>query len=400
MLTVDQLRCTGCRACEQSCPKKCIQMRPDKDGFLFPHIRKELCIECHQCENVCPIGKESCFKAPPHNVYAAFLNNKDVLNSSASGGVFPALASMILERQGVIYGCAWNESMRAVHIRITNRDDLIRLQGSKYVQSDTRDTFTEVQHDLKEGRYVLYSGTPCQIAGLKLFLRKEYERLLTVDLICHGVPSPAMFQDYLRWLLKHKKIEGHIFDYQFRNKKIGGWGYGSSYYVKNENSILEKVIKQPKRDPYYYFFISGFFQRECCYCCQYSKTARVGDFTIGDFWGVEKIHPDFPREQGVSVLLINSSKADEYIKLVGKHMSLLKSSLENAASQNHQLERPVIRPMERDRLLEVWHREGFDGIDRFYKHSVGLNRFGIFVKLASICPKRIKTLAKKLLRKA
>ena len=398
MLNVDPKQCTGCRACEQICPRHCIRMQPDKNGFLYPVICGEACINCHMCEKACPINKDDCYESRASDVYAAYLKDEDTLKDSASGGMFPALAAMMLERGGVIYGCAWSDEMNAMHIRVTDKKDLIRLQGSKYVQSNTENTFSTVKQDLSNGKYVLYTGTPCQIAGLKLFLGKEYDRLVTVDLICHGVPSPALFHDYLGWLSSKKR--GSITHYRFRDKSLRGWDHSAKYSYLSSQKVFDVTIAAPHLDPYYYFFCAGSVNRECCYTCQYAQERRVGDFTIGDFWGIKDAHQDFPTTQGVSVLLVNSAKAADNLAAIKDRLILAESTIENASRQNSQLKNPVDKPDDRERLFELWQKEGFEGIYQAYKRSVGMNRFEIYNRLCRLCPNKIRKLAKRFLRRS
>ena len=198
MLIVDYSRCTACGACVQVCPQQCIAMKENEDGFCYPSVNSLMCIECGRCESVCPIHDKN--EKRSFKVYAAVNKDENALEAASSGGLFCAIAEWTLKKEGVVYGCAYTDGMKASHIRIDSFASLHSLFGSKYVQSDTNNSFISAKKDLAEGRWVVFSGTPCQIAGLRCFLGKEYERLITVDIICHGFPSQAYFDKYINWL--------------------------------------------------------------------------------------------------------------------------------------------------------------------------------------------------------
>lgn len=344
MIEVSNKTCTGCRACEKICPKSSIEMIQDNEGFLIPKVDKELCINCELCEKRCPINIDftSDFSS---SVYAVRYSDEDeVLMKSASGGAFVALAIPVLKSGGVVFGAAYNENLVVKHIGINNINELYRLQSSKYVQSNTENTFVEAKSLLDEGKQVLYSGTPCQIAGLKSFLKRDYEKLITVDLLCHGVPSPEMFRKYIVWL--NKKL-GKTLEYNFRSKESQGWGNTYKAKVKTENKIK---FFSCNLDPYYINFAKESTYREYCYSCKFSNEHRVGDFTIGDYWGIQKFHPDFFDERGVSVLMVNSHKAKNFFETVKCSIEYMQSDIEKARKENRNLNKPTSRPSIRDTI--------------------------------------------------
>lgn len=232
----DKKECCGCSACVQRCPKQCIVMKEDEEGFLYPVVDKEVCIDCGLCEQVCPVLRQR-EEREPLEVYAAFNKNEEVRMQSSSGGIFTALAEPIIKEGGVVFGARFNEDWEVVHDYVETVEGLSAFRGSKYVQSRIGCTFSQAEQFLKQGRKVLFSGTPCQIAGLKLFLRKEYENLLSVDFICHGVPSPGVWRQYLNEFIVYqgnkKKISffpskpiilnsiRDISRIEFRNKRLG-----------------------------------------------------------------------------------------------------------------------------------------------------------------------------------
>lgn len=335
--------CTGCRACEQLCPKQCISMKSNEEGFLVAEIDESGCIGCGLCQKRCPQNNMP-EKHSPIKVLAVRYKKDVELKESASGGAFVALAHRVLEQEGVVFGAAYGEGWKVGHISVRKEEDLYKLQGSKYVQCDTLHTYLEVKTLLNEGRKVLFSGTPCQIAGLRSFLRKDYDNLLTIDLICHGVASPKLFQKYIEWLGIETK--GKILYYNFRDKS-GGWGLGYKAKVKTKTKTKTKT-KIANLDPYYYHFLKGDTYRECCYRCRYCTQERVGDITLGDYWGIEQEHSKFYSTKGVSVMLLNTDKALGCFEQARSLFYTQESTFEQASRKNHNLLSPTKRALLRD----------------------------------------------------
>lgn len=305
----DKHDCCGCRACEQACPKQAIVMETDSEGFLYPRIDAGKCVNCGLCNRVCPIETGSGSTAHPLGVFAAQCHDDNILRNSSSGGMFSLIAAYVLEKGGTVYGAAFDGEMYLRHVRITDKEMLCNLRGSKYVQSDIGKTYTQAREDLKNGLPVYFTGTPCQIQGLKLFLRKDYDKLLTTDLVCHGTPSYKIFANTIHNI--EKKRQGKIFRYLFRDKKVGGWSCSSSSSAFRRFKDNKEVFLPRSNDmsAYYNAFISGSMMRYACYCCPFANVHRPGDITLADCWGVEKIVPDFPNmKKGVSTVLVNNSK--------------------------------------------------------------------------------------------
>ncbi|NMA84106.1 MAG: 4Fe-4S dicluster domain-containing protein, partial [Epulopiscium sp.] len=264
--------CCNCAACMNICPKQAITIKTDEDGFSFPMINRDLCIECGLCNNVCAFQNIPISGNVPISTYVAINKDMDVLSASASGGIFGALASLILDKNGVVFGCAFNNKMEPKHICIDNLLDMKKIQGSKYVQSDINTTYIEAKRYIKNGRYVLFTGTPCQIAGLKSFLGKDYNNLITADIICHGVPSADFFKGYIKYL--EDKLKGKVIDLKFRDKSKG-WGHIEKVIYKKDGIIKEKLI-QPFNSYYHSYFLKGDILRENCYECKYACSSREG----------------------------------------------------------------------------------------------------------------------------
>jgi len=341
-MITDLRNCTGCRTCEQKCSYRAINMKANAEGFLYPEIDSDLCNNCGLCEKICPIFRDD-LQNDVLEVFAAKSLNKEQLLRSASGGIFAALAENILEQNGIVFGCAYDENLVAKHIGIENLSELHKLQSSKYVQSDTLDTYTQARDFLKQNRKVLYSGTSCQIAGLKAFLGKDYENLATVDLICHGVPSPGLFAKYIEWL--GKKMGGKIIYYNFRSKERGGWDYNLK--AKTKTKTKTKYLKC-FLDPYYRRFLSNETLRECCYSCKYACGKRTSDISLADYWGIEQAHPVFFSRDGISAVLVNTQKGKNLFESIKNKAEYIQSTFENVAKNQLRLHGPVKRPAARD----------------------------------------------------
>lgn len=349
--------CTGCRACEQICPRHCISMRPDPDGFLYPHIDTDRCVKCGLCEKYCPIHDSVKRNGEKPDVFAVWLKDAEKLRKSSSGGAFTALAEKTIRSGGAVFGSAFDPDMAARHICVRKEEDLSSLKGSKYVQSDTGNTFTQAKMLLEQNIPVLYSGTPCQISGLKHFLNRDYENLMTVDLVCHGVPSPLFFRKYIRW--KERKMHGKSVSFSFRDKSDAGWGLVASASFQNQGKIKAERFT-PYQDPYYSFFLDGLIYRECCYRCPYALPRREGDFTAGDFWGIEHFYPEIPIESGVSLLMANTGKARRTLPELKESLHMHSATLEQAAAGNQQLRCPREYDSRRSIILEAARTENFE----------------------------------------
>lgn len=338
-------KCTGCRTCEKVCPKFCISMKEDSEGFLAPFIDNEQCVNCGLCKSKCPQNKTE-QQAFQKSVYAAKAKSETVLMNSSSGGIFYVFAKHIIEKGGVVFGAAYRDDFSVEHIKAETLDEIKPLQGSKYVQSNTADTYVECETYLKSGRFVLYTGTPCQIAGLKSYLKNSYDNLLTIEIICHGVPSGKLFKKYINHI--SDKMKSPVVEYNFRSKSKNGWGL--EYYVKYANNYSNVSICD--NDSYYSRFLKGSTYRESCYECKYANENRVADLTIGDYWGIEKFHPDFYDKNGVSVIIVNSDVGDGYFNAVSDEIEYISSTYENAAYANKNLLEPTKRPSERDYIYK------------------------------------------------
>ncbi len=386
--------CTGCGACALKCPTKAIQMQFDEGGFTAPKVQEDLCVNCGLCQRICPMNNtiaqaEGHF---PRKTLAVALRDKKRLKNSASGGAFIVLARWVLDKGGVVFGCAYDEKMLPRQTAIACVEDLVKLQGSKYVQSLTDNSFSLAKKYLEEDKYVLYTGTPCQIAGLSQYLGKSYEKLLTVDLICHGVPATKMFLDYIQE--QEKKYKAKVVDFKFRDKSAG-WKLLARTYFKKKNKIYNKRIEVVESCYFEYFKRSNIF-RESCYSCKFANENRQGDFTIGDYWGVEKVAEKIDRSLGVSVVVVNSEKGEKLFAELFKEEEIIETSFEDAAKENHNLIKPTDKPLAADEVKKNYRDYGFAFLQRDYeKHN---KKRILKAKIKKLIPTKIILLKKKLFR--
>lgn len=321
-------------------------------------VNEKLCIDCGICVKKCPVLTDVT-RYNSLQIYASKIKDEDALFRSTSGGVFYELAKLILGKKGVVFGCAYDENLVARHIYVDNLEDIKKLQNSKYVQSNLEGIFAKVKEFLQSNTPVLFCGTGCQVAGLKAFLSKDYEHLYTADIVCHGVPSPKLFEKYLGWL--EKKTGDKITYFNFRSKKSHGWQHYFQYDTKTKSKVTYGLF-----DPYYNAFISSKTIRESCYSCKFANTQRPADITLGDYWGIEQAHPDFYSSKGVSLVLVNSEKGTKMWQDIANTLTYIESDIKKAVPLNSNLVNPPKRPQCRDNIYT-----GIDGdFDKFVKTNL------------------------------
>lgn len=302
--------CTGCATCKELCSKKAISMIDNKEGFLCPVVNQDLCTNCGLCKKNCPANSYIFENLVSPEVYAVMAND-EIRKSSASGGAFGVLANYVFNVKGLVCGAAFNDNMQVEHIIISNKKDLIKLQGSKYVQSKNNGVYTQIRQYLDAGKMVLYSGCACQVAGLNNFLNRKYDNLITVDIICHGVPSPMVLEKYL----KENFCDEKVLNINFRDKTQNGWGH---YYTTTTTNMGTYSCLD---NEYIGAFFSNLSLRKSCYECKYTKFPRPADFTIGDCWGISK---DMDDKKGTSILIANNNKAIKLFKYIKKNFKKIK----------------------------------------------------------------------------
>jgi len=304
-------QCCGCSACFAACPKAAIVMQPDKEGFLRPQISTDKCVDCKLCEKACPVLNRP-MPRRPLAVYAAKAKDDALRMQSSSGGIFSLLARQVFAKGGIVYGAAIRkDDLMVYHCSAENEEELSRLRGSKYVQSEMGDTYRQVKEQLAAGRFVMFTGTPCQIAGLRAYLGREYDNLLCVDVICHAAPSPLAWQKYLEARAAEIKGRGsapaEVFDYRrisFRRKNCGWKRYALSLGYASDKAYLGYLGE----DLFLRGFLSELYNRSSCYHCSFRDLRSGSDLTIADYWGVAKKFPGMDDDKGCSVVLVNTQK--------------------------------------------------------------------------------------------
>lgn len=361
-LFTDKKDCCGCTACMNICPKAAIIMQPDEEGFLYPSIEISKCIECNLCKKVCSFqnGYDVSNSLEKSIIYAVKNKDLDTRMRSRSGGVFVAIANNVIENNGIIYGVGYEQKFVVCHKKIQDKHKIKEFQGSKYVQSDLKRIYYDVKMELLKNRYVLFSGTPCQVAGLFSFLGSKIntDKLVTIDLVCHGVPSPLMWKEYIDFC--EKKYKGEVTKVDFRDKEYG-W-----------NTHFETVVvnnKKYKNNLYTNLFYLHSMLRPACHNCRYTNFERISDITIADFWGIDKCMPEFNDNKGVSLVLINTNKGNKLFQKIQGELHYKVSRKEDCLQP--QLQYPSKPFHNRTQFWADYHSKGFEYILKKYAtHSL------------------------------
>lgn len=382
----NQEKCTACMACLNACTKGAISFVQDGESFLQPQVDAKRCVECHLCDKVCPeIQQEYHQYDTAGDVYAGWnITDRQV---SSSGGAFSTIARYVLAKGGVVYGSTLDENLECKHIEVTDIAGLDKLRGSKYMQSTIGTTFMTVKKHLIAGNYVLFSGTPCQVSGLYSYLKKEYTKLITMDLICHGVPSNEVFSQYVKKLKNRlgKAENLKVTNYEFRRRD--GWGFSPS--ISTNMSNCQKIYGIDAL--YMSAFDKAAIFRRSCYQCHYASANRVGDFSIGDFWGLghQGVPFKYDMTKGVSLMLVNSDKGRDIMTELGEDDFYVRRTLEEAAARNHNLTKVSVRPTNRELVIAAFLDESmsldqiemqFNLIDRSLKKRLSefASRLGVY----------------------
>ena len=342
---VEKQKCSGCSACYNSCPVHCIHMTSDNEGFLYPEIDENKCIDCGLCKKICPVMK----KYEGNNegrAYSCINKDEEKRLESSSGGVFTLLAEYVINNGGKVFGALFDDEFNVLHISCDNVDELSKIRGSKYVQSRIENTYKEAEECLKSGALVLFSGTPCQISGLKAFLRKSYENLITADIICHGVPSPKVWRKYLDY--REEQAGAKVRKISFRNKKSGWTSY--SVYFEFDNGT--EYVKRVYSDLYMKGFLSDIYLRPSCYNCHFKSLNRESDITLADFWGVWDIAPEMFDNKGTSLVFVNTKKGQNIFKQIEDKIEFRETDLKTSVKYNSAAYKSVKLPHNRKRFFK------------------------------------------------
>lgn len=365
--TNDKMFCCSCRACENICPVSCISMVKE-EGFIYPYIDKNKCIHCNMCVTVCQfnnpvVAADSSFD---QKVYAGWNKDQKKVTESTSGAIFTALSDYFLENNGTVYGAEFDENFNVIIKKADSSADRDRMRGSKYVWSDTKSTYKQVKKDLENGKWVLYTGVPCQIGGLRCFLRKDYDRLYCVDLVCHGFPSGDVWGKYVDYL--EHKCHAKLSAFEFRHKSPGE--KTPVYRAEMDNGhVLAQSLAKNAYSRTYNSLISHMLS---CYKCRYTKKERAGDITLGDFWGIEQFSPQNANALGTSLILVNSQKGRLLLDKINSAIVISERSMEEAQMKNPALKESVKK--------RPWRRGFFKSLDKY-----GFKRtFNIYIRVGNI----------------
>ena len=353
--------CTGCTACAAVCPVGAIQMKPDHEGFLRPVVG-ENCILCRKCEKACPALTQPVKGPDPNCAHAVWNRDETVRGGSTSGGVFSLLAGHVLDQGGVVFGAAFDGYMTVRHTCATNEKELAAMRGSKYVQSDLGETFHQVKEQLEEGKPVLFTGLACQVDGLKHYLGRDYDNLLTCDLVCNGVPSPTVFQAYLKKL--GAEHGAPVTGLRFRDKTRGSWSHSNMTVRFADGGTTTTPLH---RTTFGRGFGMQLFLRPVCAKCRYTSTSRPADLTLGDFWGLDpKLNLPTDREKGVSLVLVNSAKGQKVFDALADQLGQTERPLAEAVAGNPRLAFPLTHNAKRGAFFAAFAAMPFDQVEQKY----------------------------------
>lgn len=357
LISGNAAECCGCTACVNICPNKCIELKTNEEGFLYPVKNNNRCLNCGLCEKVCPQSEDYRIVTKDNpSVYAAYDENNR--SGSSSGGIFYTIAKYVIEnRHGLVFGAAFDKQLKLKHIGIDNVNDLERLRGSKYLQSEMGDTYSQIKKLLINGIFVFFVGTPCQIAGLRCFLGyKDYDNLLLADIVCHGVPSQWLFDEHVNYL--EKKHKAKLVSYQFR--KPNGWG--GCEIADFEHPQKHKELPSYDLSPYLYSFMHSMTYRESCYTCKFASVPRQGDVSLADYWGARYYFPEFDTSEGVSLVLLNTEKGEKIWNNIKGSCMVRESTLKDASVYNGNLIHKTDRPVIRDDIYRRIHKYGYKAV--------------------------------------
>lgn len=362
MLYNSKKDCCGCTACEQICNVEAIKMLSDSEGFRYPLIDENICIDCGLCVKICPLKENFKYNNDLISplVYAVKHQSDEIRLQSTSGGAFTALYEYFTENKGVVYGVGFdkNNNFEVKHRRATTQIECEEFRGSKYVQSNLNDVFLNVKKDLKGGLSVLFVGTPCQTAGLSSFLGSKYSSLLLIDIVCHAVPSPLIWKEHICYI--QNKYSSNIADYQCRSK-INGWrGHIEKIRFENGNVIYKNKLSQNHAS----IFHSRLANRLSCSYCKFTSYKRPSDITIADYWGIENINEKFNDNIGISLLLANTSKGVDYFKQVSNHLTYFESTIDDAFKNNHHS--PSKENPKREEFWNDYYNKGYEFVLKKY----------------------------------
>lgn len=359
----DTEKCSGCSACYNCCPVGAIVMRADSKGFKYPQVNKDKCIKCNKCSNICPvinINKNNNENKSLRKAYACYNKEEKIRLESSSGGVFTLLAIEILNQGGIVFGAALDDEFKVRHICIKDKVDLYKLRTSKYVQSEINECYKLAKEYLDKEQKVLFTGTPCQLGGLDAYLGKEYKNLYKQDIICHGVPSPLVWEKYKEF---RKKIDNKKPIYiNFRNKDSGWKIYNLMFKYSEE----DEYKKNQHEDLFMQAFLRDACLRDSCYNCSFKSKDRNTDITLADFWGIDKIRPEINDDKGLSLVIVNTEKGMKLFETLKDDLVIYEMDFEESINYNKSMFKSVAKPKNRDKFFENLDKLSFDKLVKKY----------------------------------
>lgn len=382
--------CCGCGTCEKACPKRAISMKPDRIGFLFPEIDTDICVECGICENICPVINHCNRENKEHKVFAAYSKDPQTRFEGSSGGMFGILAKNIISQNGKVYGAAFDNDLKLKCTSADTEEALAPLYKSKYLQSDLGDSFYEIERELKLGKKILFVSTPCQVYALKRYLKKDYENLLLVDFVCHGVPSQSFFDECKKFIEEKEQIK--VLDFQFRTKKENGATPHYYTITYDKNGKHHKKVKLYVHSPFYYGFQKYITLRDSCYDCRFSHSNRCSDITIGDFHGIDKYIKGINRFDGVSTVVLNTEKGENVWETISGNVIYHDIDFETLYNNGELMRGGTQMPIGREEFIADLEALPFEQV--FEKHLDGSKEYikQIYYALPTFARKFLKNL--------
>jgi len=361
--------CMGCHACLNICPQGCISMESDSEGFWYPAVDYNKCIECSLCVKACPVLKKITVNNEP-KAYACINNDEKIRLESSSGGIFTLIAEQIIDEDGVVFGAGFDYDFELIHSYVETKEELAKFRGSKYVQSKTGDAYHHVKEFLKQGRKVLFSGTPCQIAGLKSYLGQTYENLFCVDIVCHGVPSPKVFRKYIDY--QESSVGSSTRRIAFRQKDEGWKRYSVSFIFNNDTEYLQTF----RQDLYMRAFLKDVCLRPSCYACEFKSLHRQSDLTLADFWGIQNILPEMDDDKGTSLIFVNSDSGHSILDKIKDKIIYKEVDINQAVKYNSTAIKSASYNSKRDKFFADLDSMPFDQLVNKYCSD----RMGVVIK--------------------
>lgn len=382
MIKIDDKKlCTGCRACEQACPFNCIEMKVDEEGFLYPEVDAQKCMNCNLCNKRCPVLNRYSFRYTA-KAYGCINKDHTVRERSSSGGIFYLLGEYVISQNGVVFGAKFDDKLNVVHDFAETVEKLREFQGSKYLQSDVKDAYKKAKDFLEQNRLVLFTGTPCEIGGLKAYLKKDYKNLICQDVVCHGSPSPKVWQKYIEF--REKNANSKIASASLRHKRFGWRTF--SVQLKFQNS--DESISTLKHDLYMRSFLNNLTLRPSCYACSFKGSARNADITLADFWGVENLYPSLFDDKGTSLVIVHSDLGEKILNTIKEKIVLQNVDFEKSIAFNSAYSKSVRMPDNRANFMKEIFENSFDKIANKYCK----------IKISTKIKQKIKHLIKKVRR--